>query len=594
MSTFSRMNRVFLLFLLFASAGAFSQNKDLPKGLTSEEIEFLPKYRFPVSTEKSIAAPPQGPKRAMAEWEEIQTLVIRWVGTSYNFELREIVRYAREECEVLIVCNDSNTIKNNLTSNGIPLSNVKFLVTSSNSIWMRDYGANPVYLNDVDSLVLVDWIYNRPRPADDAVPAAIANYKGLALFETTTAPDDLVHTGGNYMSDGFGNGFSSELVVEENGPGNAFGVSTKTPLVIDNIMEDYMGITNYIKMPTLPYDGIHHIDMHMKLLDEETLVWAEYPTGISDGPQIEANLQYVLNNHNSVFGTPYRIVRVPAPFQGSVNNPQWPSNGGDYLTYSNSVFVNKTLLVPIYNHSYDNTALNILREALPGYRVQGINCTNIINLSGAIHCITHSIGVADPLLISHQELRDTYDSTNPYLVDALIKHRSGIQQAVLFYTTDTTSGVYQSLNMSPAANADHYMASIPAQAPGTEIFYYIEGTSNSGKQLSRPLVAPQGHFSFKVMANPTGAQESALEFFRPIYPNPAAAITVIPIFSEKSKKINVSLYDVQGRLVDEIFNGEIPAGERNVFMDCSKYSSGAYYIKVQSTEESLTQKLMIK
>jgi hypothetical protein len=255
------MNRVFLLFLLFASAGAFSQNKDLPKGLTSEEIEFLPKYRFPVSTEKSIAAPPQGPKRAMAEWEEIQTLVIRWVGTSYNFELREIVRYAREECEVLIVCNDSNTIKNNLTSNGIPLSNVKFLVTSSNSIWMRDYGANPVYLNDVDSLVLVDWIYNRPRPADDAVPAAIANYKGLALFETTTAPDDLVHTGGNYMSDGFGNGFSSELVVEENGPGNAFGVSTKTPLVIDNIMEDYMGITNYIKMPTLPYDGIHHIDI---------------------------------------------------------------------------------------------------------------------------------------------------------------------------------------------------------------------------------------------------------------------------------------------------------------------------------------------
>lgn len=33
-----------------------------------------------------------------------------------------------------------------------------------------------------------------------------------------------------------------------------------------------MGIERYIKMQTLPYDGIHHIDMHMKLLDEETLL----------------------------------------------------------------------------------------------------------------------------------------------------------------------------------------------------------------------------------------------------------------------------------------------------------------------------------
>ena len=38
-----------------------------------------------------------------------------------------------------------------------------------------------------------------------------------------------------------------------------------------------MGINRYITMPTLPYDGIHHIDMHMKLLDEETLLVGEYP-----------------------------------------------------------------------------------------------------------------------------------------------------------------------------------------------------------------------------------------------------------------------------------------------------------------------------
>lgn len=55
-------------------------------------------------------------------------------------------------------------------------------------------------------------------------------------------------------------------------------------------------------METLPYDGIHHIDMHMKLLDEETLLVSKYPTGVADGPQIEANIQYVLNNFNRHLG----------------------------------------------------------------------------------------------------------------------------------------------------------------------------------------------------------------------------------------------------------------------------------------------------
>ena len=39
-------------------------------------------------------------------------------------------------------------------------------------------------------------------------------------------------------------------------------------------MKKFMGIERYIKMETLPYDEIHHIDMHMKLLDEETILMA--------------------------------------------------------------------------------------------------------------------------------------------------------------------------------------------------------------------------------------------------------------------------------------------------------------------------------
>ena len=102
---------------------------------------------------------------------------------------------------------------------------------------------------------------------------------------------------------------------------------------IDDIMNQFMGIQQYIKMETLPYDGIHHIDMHMKLLNEETLV-AEYPEGVADGPQIEENIQYILDNFTTPYGNPYNIVRIPSPPSTS---GLYPDNNGYYRTYTNSV-----------------------------------------------------------------------------------------------------------------------------------------------------------------------------------------------------------------------------------------------------------------
>ncbi|RMG61203.1 MAG: hypothetical protein D6722_19995 [Bacteroidetes bacterium] len=147
----------------------------------------------------------------MAEWEEIEYLVVTW--TQYIPVLRDIVRYAQEEAKVLIICSDSNAVRDYLSLRNIPLTQVSFLQTPYNSIWVRDYGANSVYAGSVDSLLLVDWIYNRPRPADDTIPRVLARQLGLPHYGMTTPPYDLVHTGGNFMSDGLGTAFSSELVV---------------------------------------------------------------------------------------------------------------------------------------------------------------------------------------------------------------------------------------------------------------------------------------------------------------------------------------------------------------------------------------------
>lgn len=572
------------IYPLLALAATFfyqtaSAQAPLPASFAPGELQAMPAYLQQQRVTGITTPPPGTDVRTMAEWEEIQALTITW--TSYQSTLREIVRAARLETQVYIVCSDSVVVKNYLTNNNIPLSNIHYIIAPYNSVWFRDYGQNTVYTAGVDSLALVDWIYNRPRPKDDTIPSVLARTLGIPIYETTTAPWNLIHTGGNFMSDGFGTAFSSNLVIDEN------------PLLstaqIDTIMKKFMGIDTYIKMQVLPYDGIHHIDMHMKLLDEETLLIGQYPVGVADGPQIEANLQYVLSNFTSVYGTPYKVVRIPMP------PDQWgdyPDQNGDYTTYTNAVFVNKTVILPTYYQQYDTTAIRIWQESLPGYNIVPVNCNTIIQASGAIHCITHSVGVADPLLISHQALPNTTNTTSPYQVDALIRHRSGIQTATLYWTTDTAQA-WQTVSMSTNAQPNGFTGFIPAQPAGTTIFYYIEATSVSGKTQVRPMPAPAGWWKFKV-TGPLAVAQNQAPAFGAAYPNPSHGLTCIPVNMPEEANGQLLLTDMSGRTVQLIYSGSFAQGQRNYFTDTAALAPGAYQLILQTEKGRSVQSLMIR
>ncbi|MEZ4740748.1 MAG: agmatine deiminase family protein [Flavobacteriales bacterium] len=586
----SALTLVHLMVLgLFATA-----QEGLPHELTPEERPLIPAYRDSrAGSGRGISTPPSFPVRTMAEWEEVQSVVIAW--TSFPGILKQIVRAAQAECEVIIACNDQASVVSYLQNASYggaigDLTGITFVETDFNSIWSRDYMAETIYANEVDSLYMLDWIYNRPRPADDDLSDVIGAAKGITVYSTTQAPYDLVHTGGNFMCDGAGTAFSSELVLEENGANGDFNQTVRTAAGVDAIMGQFMGIEEgrYIKMSTLPYDGIHHIDMHMKLLDEETLLVGEFPVGVSDGPQLESNLQAIIANNVSTFGDPYRMVRIPMP----------PSTGGNYppnasyRTYANNVFINGTVLVPTYRTEYDTVGLRILGEALPGYRIIGIDCDsdqNIIAQSGAIHCITKTIGVADPLLIRHQPLADTDNSTEPYTVDAYIRHRSGIANAQLYWTTDTAAG-FASAVMSAIGN-DMWRADIPAQVGGSEVFYYVEGTANSGKVQVRPIVAPEGWWRFRVSDISTNLPTGIGPVIAELFPNPTTSLLVITLAAAKDQQVEVLLTDALGREVMPIHRGALPADQR-LFVDLSKLESAPYMVVVRSATGRSTQRII--
>jgi agmatine deiminase len=401
------------------------------------------------------------------------------------------------------------------------------------------------------------------------------------MYTTTLPPYDLVHTGGNFMCDGFGTGFSSNLILLEN--------SSKSEAQIDTIMKKFMGINRYIKMSTLPYDVIHHIDMHIKLLDEETLLVGEYPQGVADGPQIEANLQYVITNFNSVFGTPYKVVRIPMPPDGMGN---YPNVNGDYHTYTNSVFVNKTVILPTYSQQYDTTAIRIYQEALPGYTITGIDCNSIISQLGAIHCITKEVSAADPLLISHQPLHDDPASTvNGYRCEFRIQHRSGINVSTLYYRTDTTQS-YQSVAITPVSG-NIFEAYIPVQPNNSTVYYYAEATSNSGKTQVRPMSAPSGYWKFNLSSTAALDESTSLPTaMQNAFPNPSHGITCIPVFTNKKTNVRISLKNIFGAEVTEIYEGII-SGEKKCFVNTIGYAPGVYFIDFISEGNQFTQKLIV-
>lgn len=599
--------RLLTLFsIVTLASGAFAQNNDLPKGFAPGEKAMMRSYIQNLQPNaRDLTAPPTTSMRTMAEWEEIQTITVAW--TSYPDILKQIVAAAKNDVEVLILCRDNatrNDAESYLMSNsgGTPalpdLNNVEFLIEPYNSIWIRDYGANTVYVNDVDSLMLVDWIYNRPRPDDDASPSGVAAHEGIPLYRTINAPNDLVNTGGNFHVDGRGTAFASELILEENEPGNPYDVTAKTETEIDNIKAEYMGIDRYIKVPILQYDAIHHIDMHWRPMDEETLLIGEFPEGISDGPQINANMEYVLSNFNSIWGTPYIVHRIPMPPSPGGSYPGWSFGNGHYRTYANSFFTNNSYVMPTYREEYDTTAMRIIQGLLPGYNIVGIDCDDgnypLISASGAIHCITKEIGVSDPLYISHQRLRDTDNTIDDYDLSALIKHKSGVASASVFYRTAEAEPYQEmALSLTDPVN-DIWSGVIPAQSSGTIVHYYIHAEANSGKTINRPIPAPVAYFPFRVFGVTSTLQNNMKVGFTEVFPNPASAITYIGVNSLSSDDATVSLYNLSGKMVKTIHNGPLQVGINKFFIDASQYPAGMYVIRIQSAHGgSDNQRLVI-
>jgi len=459
------MRKSFYLFVICAGfiflpfVKNFGQEEPAVKIKTyTHELSEEERALFPlVGKDFKATDPPPGIVNNIAEFDHMEGVLIRYpFGISY-----ELIAGMSEEIMVTtIVSNASNQniVTNQYQSNGVNMSNVNFLIAPTETYWTRDYG--PMYVRyGEDQIGVVDFIYNRPdRPNDDLIPQKVAAFLNIEWFGM-----DLIHTGGNYMTDGYGISSSSELVWEEN--------PDLTVEEINQLVLDYLGISTYHVVPDPNNTYIDHIDCWGKFLDVDKVLIREVPTSHPQYDEIEATADYYAAQISS-WGNPFQVYRVWTP-----NNQP----------YTNSLILNNRVFVPIIGSQWDDEAIAVYQEAMPGYEILGF--TGSWESTDALHCRANGIADKNMLDIKHYPLLGDQPVQTEYEIEASITAYSGSpvinNEVKVYYKINGSS--YQEMTMTPEGDKI-YSAILPGASYGSEIDYYITAADQSGKTSNHPFI----------------------------------------------------------------------------------------------------------
>ena len=366
--------RVYIpIIISILSAHLCSQN--LPRNLTVEERSRL----HEIGISRTITDPPDSIVYTPAEFDSVAGIIFAW--EAYSTLLTDLIKEVAEEDTAWVVVDNTSeesSVSNTLSNANVNMDRVVFQVISTNSVWIRDYG--PWWIIEPgNSRAIIDLVYNRPRPLDDAYPESAAEYFGINYYGL-----GLIEAGGNMLLDGQGAVIVSNVIFD----GSQGFDPTLTQDQLEQYFLDYFGVHKVIVTPHLINDGTGHIDMFVKLINDSTIIVGEYENQSAGYPgnyDICNQVASQLANETNGAGRPFNIVRMPMP---SFNN-------GITYTYINSLIVNNKVLVPIYGISTefanDDSVLALYETIMPGVEAVGFDCNQIIPANGAIHCIAMKV-----------------------------------------------------------------------------------------------------------------------------------------------------------------------------------------------------------
>ncbi len=320
-------------------------------------------------------APPASWIRLPAEFEPQEALVLpagllldRCPETFF-----QVVEALRRRTRLIGVVNDPEQqakVERSLLARKLPRDSLTLIEIPHNTLWIRDYGPIFVKLHEVHRAA-VDTDYPDPgRTDDDVLPGRLA-----AHFQASLLPTRLVFEGGNLLCNGRGLCLTSASAVLRNGD------QPDPELALRRSFRRAFGSRNTVILEPLVGEPTGHIDMFACFTAPDEIV-----VGRFDPATDPVNAAVLDRNAAALAGLrtaagPLRVVRIPMP----------PHADGVWRTYTNAILANRVALVPIYpavDQAGANKALEVFSGLLPGWKIVGIDCSNLIQDGGALRCVS--------------------------------------------------------------------------------------------------------------------------------------------------------------------------------------------------------------
>jgi agmatine deiminase len=328
-----------------------------------------------------------------------------------------------------------------LDAAGVPADRYAFVDYPLDSFWVRDYGPEFVYDGDGARHVIDNAYLN--RPADDVIPQYVAASDWIGSDGAPLPLHSHEHhlAGGNYMTDGAGTCFLSNIIYGYEKP------ETWTDADVDEMLATYMGCEKIYVLAPIPRDTTGHVDLFSKLVGPRAVLLGEFPQGTKfpeDRTTMEDNLA-ILEQATNVAGDPFVVTRVPMlePYPGEQAGVTWV-----YRSYLNSEIVNDYVAMPTYHLPKAGgediaSLLDKESEAVAAYeaanpasagKVFPIVSDTIIGYAGAIHCISHEVP---------EETGGGWAPPSEYCGDGMVQEGEDCERADLDGQTCETLGYAQ-------------------------------------------------------------------------------------------------------------------------------------------------------
>ena len=331
--------------------------------------------------------------RMPAEWEPHQSTWISWPHNEETWP-DELENVEATMAEVVRILSLSETVRINVNSAEHrrravdalarigTVGDVRFHEVPTNDAWVRDYG--PLFvLGRSGELAATVWGFNSwggkypPYVLDDEAGAKMAAELDVPVFD-----GGMVLEGGSIDVNGSGLLLTTEsCLINPNRNPEMYRQE------IEDRLKGFLGVecVIWLREGIAGDDTDGHIDDIARFVSPSTILVTVPSDPEHDDFAALSEAAEHLREFSSTSGSNLEVLELPVPEPLFVKGERMPAS------YANFYVGNRTVLVPTFRDSNDETALAMLRRHFPTRDVVGIDCSELIWGLGAFQCLTQQV-----------------------------------------------------------------------------------------------------------------------------------------------------------------------------------------------------------